>query len=290
MADTQLNFSNPLGLRGRTGASWRYLFASALVLMATLWMGGCASNSGTGGAASGQPRPDLVTDSDEPEARKRARIRMELASGYFAEGKTTIALDELKQAIANDPSFAEVYNLRGLIYMRLNEPALAEEGFRRALQLNSRDANAAHNYGWLLCQQRRFVESSAAFKQALAVPLYGDQAKTYLTLGLCQIAEGLKPEAERNLAHSYEIDAGNPITGYNLANLLYERGENTRAQFYARRINNSEYANAESLWLGIKVERRMQNQQAMEQLTDQLKKRFPRSRELAALEKGAFNE
>ena len=45
-----------------------------------------------------------MTESDEPEARKRARIRMELAVGYFEQGQTNVALDELKQVIAADPS------------------------------------------------------------------------------------------------------------------------------------------------------------------------------------------
>jgi type IV pilus assembly protein PilF len=33
----------------------------------------------------------------------------------------------------------------------------------------------------------------------------------------------------------------------------------TRAQFYIRRINNSELANAQTLWLGVKVENRLNN-------------------------------
>jgi type IV pilus assembly protein PilF len=72
--------------------------------------------------------------------------------------------------------------------------------------------------------------------------------------------------------------------------LLYERGELTRAQFYIRRINNSDLANAESLWLGIKVERKLNNRESVLQLGEQLKKRFAQSREAAAYEKGSFNE
>jgi type IV pilus assembly protein PilF len=64
----------------------------------------------------------------------------------------------------------------------------------------------------------------------------------------------------------------------------------TRAQFYIRRLNNSDLANAESLWLGVKVERRMNDRVAMDQLADQLKKRFPQSREAAAYTRGAFDE
>jgi type IV pilus assembly protein PilF len=270
----------------------RYAFAAALMLGFAIasTLSGCASPSGASSGNDASTRREIITESDEPEARKRARIRLELATGYFAEGKTTVALDEIKQALVNDPAFGDAYNLRGLIYMRLSDPRLAEESFKRALSINARDANAAHNVGWLMCQQRRYPESIAYFGQALAVPLYTDQAKTLMTQGLCQIAADQKPEAERSLARSYELDAANPITGYNLASLLYQRADYTRAQFYIRRLNNTDFANSETLWLGIKVERRLQSDVAMQQLVGQLKRRFPQSRELASYERGAFNE
>ena len=72
---------------------------------------------------------DRVTESDEPEARKRARLRLELAVAYFDKGQTTDALDHLKQSIAADPNLFEAYNMRGLIYMRLNDLPLAEGAF-----------------------------------------------------------------------------------------------------------------------------------------------------------------
>ena len=259
-----------------------------LCLGASAVAGGCASGSGASGAAGG--RPDLVTESDEPEARKRARIRLELAVGYFEQGQTTVALDELKQSIIADPGFAEAYNLRGLIYMRLNDQGLADASFRRALTLNPNDGNTLHNYGWLLCQQARYPEAVQYFSQALANPLYRERAKTWMAQGLCQVRAGQRVDGENSLLRSYELDAGNPIAGYNLSFLLYPRGEFVRAQFYVRRLNNSELANSESLWLGIKVERRMENREAMQQLAGQLKKRFPQSKEAGALDRGAFDE
>jgi type IV pilus assembly protein PilF len=235
-------------------------------------------------------RGDLITDSDESEASKRARIRLELAIGYFDKGQTTIALDELKQSINADPNLFEAYNLRGLIYMRLNDSALAEDSFRRALNINSRAATVQHNYGWFLCQQGRIPESIQLFAQALANPAYGDRARTWMAQGLCQMKEGQKGEAEKSLQRAYELDAGNPITGYNLALLMFQRGDFGRSQFYVRRLNNSERANAESLWLGIKVERRLEMPDSVSQLGAQLKKRFPQSREASAFDRGAFDE
>jgi type IV pilus assembly protein PilF len=261
--------------------AWAWLAGTLL-----LALGGCASPP-PGDVGSSR---DIITESDESESRKRARIRMELAVGYFEQGQTNVALDELKRVIASDPSFPDAYNLRGLIYMRLNDLRQAEDSFRRAIQLNPRDPNVQHNYGWLLCQQARYEESQRAFDVAMADALYTGRAKTLMARGLCEARAGRTAEAERSLARSYELDAGNPVTGYNLANLLFRRGDYPRAQFYIRRLNNSEQANSETLWLGIKVERRLGDRVAQQQLADQLKKRFPRSREAAAYDRGAFDE
>lgn len=233
---------------------------------------------------------DLVTASDEGDGRKRARIRLELAIGYFEAGQTEVALDEIKKSLLADPAYAEAYNLRGLIYMRLDDAGLAEDSFRRAIALNPREPNTMHNYGWLLCQQNRFNDAMQQFGQALAVPNYTDTAKTLMTQGVCQIRAGQRPEAEKSLLRAYEIDAGNPVIGYNLASLLVQREDWSRAQFYARRVNNSPSANAETLWLGIKIERRLNNREALAQLASQLQRRFPQSREAIAYERGNFND
>jgi type IV pilus assembly protein PilF len=147
-----------------------------------------------------------------------------------------------------------------------------------------------HNLAWLQCQQGRWTESSRHFEQALADPQYGERAKTFRALGLCQARAGLAADAERSLLKSYEYDAGNPVTTFNLAVLLRVRGDLVRAQFHLRRLNNSDLANAESLWLGIKVERQLDNQEATQQLADQLLKRFPTSRESGAFQRGSFDE
>lgn len=271
-------------VRGREAGLW--LCGAWLAVTMVVGMTGCAHKPGD---ASGG-KADIMTESDEPEARKRARIRMELAVGYFEQGQTNVALDELKQVIAADASYPDAYNLRGLIYMRLNDPRQAEDSFKRAIALNPQDGNVLHNYAWLLCQQNRYPESIRIFEQAMSNPLYAGRAKTLMAQGVCQARAGRRDEAERSLARSYELDAGNPVTGYNLANLLFQRGEFSRAQFYIRRLNNSDLANAESLWLGIRVERRNSDRVAMQQLGEQLKKRYPQSREAAAFERGAFDE
>ncbi|WP_228488128.1 type IV pilus biogenesis/stability protein PilW [Caenimonas koreensis] len=269
-------------LSARAGLAW---VAIAWVVLSAL--SGCANQRTPGTVGSTQ---DILTESDEPEVRKRARIRMELAVGYFEQGKTNIALDELKQVISSDPTFPDAYSLRGLIYMRLNDLQQAEDSFRRAVALNPRDPDVNHNFGWLLCQRGRYAEAQQAFDVVMANGAYAGRSKTLMAQGLCEARAGNMAAAERSLARSLELDAANPVTGYNLSNILYRRGDYKRAQFYIRRLNNSESANAETLWLGIKVERRLEDQVAMRQLGEQLKKRYAQSREASLYERGAFDE
>lgn len=263
----------------------RGLFDAAILGALVLVVAGCASSPPPAKAGG-----DLLTESDETQARKRARIRLELAVGYYNNGQTTIALDELKQSIAADPTLLEAHNLRGLIYMRLNDAALAEESFRKALQINPQASSVQHNLGWMLCQQGRMAESSRQFLAAIAEPSYVDKAKSWMAMGVCQAKAGQAAEAEASLQRAYELDASSPVTGYNLALVLFQRGDYVRSQFYIRRINNGDLANAESLWLGIKVERRLGNRDAVTQLAGQLSKRFPQSREVGLFERGAFDE
>ena len=246
---------------------------------------GCATTQQQQSAAN-----DIATPSTETDARRRARIRLQLASSYFEEGKTEVALDELKQVLAADPNYPDAWNLRGLIYMRLGDQVTAEDSFRRALAINPRDPDVQHNYGWLQCQAGRYAEAEASFRQALASPVYGGRARTLLAMGVCQARSGDFDAAETTLKRSYELDAANPVTGYNLSRVLYQKGDFERARFYIRRLNNSDMANAESLWLGIKVENRLNDRVAMDQLGDQLRKRYPQSRERQALDRRSFDE
>lgn len=264
--------------------------AAALVLMAGLMLGAVSGCTTMGRSSEAGLGPEVFTPSDEPEARRRARIRLELAVKYYEAGKMAVALDEVKQALVNDPTYGDAYNLRGLIYMGLNELGQAEDSFRRALGLRSNDSNVLHNYAWLLCQQQKYAEADKYFLQVLNNPAYIARSKTLMAQGLCQARSGQKEQAEHTLLKAYELDAGNPVVGYNLSELFMRRGDLKRAQFYIRRINNSELANAETLWMGIKVERGLNDVVAVRQLSDQLRKRFPESRERAALDRGAFDE
>jgi type IV pilus assembly protein PilF len=216
---------------------------------------------------------------------------MELAAGYFSRGQPTTALDEVKLAFAARPDLPEAFNLRGLIYATLGETRLAEESFRRALQLVPRDADVMNNYAWFLCQSGRLPEADALFRQALAQPQYRDTVRTLMAQGICLARAQRWPEAEAALSRAYELDPGNPVSGFHLSDLLFRLGEYERSRFYVRRVHQRrEFATPQSLWLAVRLERRLGDTTAMRTWGQQLQERFPQSPETLMYEKGRFDE
>ena len=230
-----------------------------------------------------------VNEPGDPD--RRARVRLELAGLYFGRGQHSTALDEIKVALAARPDLPEAFSLRGLVYAAMGEAPLAEDSFKRALQLAPADGNTMHNYAWFLCQQGRHAEAEAQFNLAAAQPQYRDVVRTLMAQGVCQARAGRWAEAERSLSRSYELDPSNPFAAYSLAEVLLRRGELERARFYVRRINSiADQSTAQSLWLATKIERRMGNFDAMQDLGRQLRDRFPQSPETLLYERGRFDD
>lgn len=274
-----------------TFARYRLLSASALWAICVV-LSGCANMPNTNTAGEGGVgRTDVATASDETEASKRSRVRLELANAYFARGQMNTALDEVKLALNANPNLGEAYNLRGLIYAGMNEATLAQESFQRALQINTADADTMHNFGWFMCQQKRYDEAEALFQRAIAVPQYPNSARTLLGSGVCHARAGKWAEAETALNRAYERDPANPVISVNLAEVLYKRGDYERARFQMKRVNAvANQSNSQTLWLAARIEMKMGNRQAANEYGLQLRNRFPQSRESALFDQGRFND
>lgn len=266
---------------------------NGLARLARLWPAIALVLALLGCAAPPPPNNDRAprTASDQTDPERRARVRLELAALYLGRGQSSTALDEVKRAIAAKPDLAEAYSLRGLIYASMGEPTLAEESFQRSLTLAPRDGDAMHNFGWFLCQQRRYAEADAQFNAAIAQTQYRDTVRSLLAQGVCLARAGRWPEAEQALARSYELDPANPVTAYNLSEVLMRRGELDRARFYVGRINAvPELATAQSLWLAARIERKLGNGQAVQDFGRRLRERFPQADETLLFERGRFDE
>ena len=272
-------------LAARAVAWARGALLATVVAQAAL-LTGCA-----GGPGGREEQAAVPTASDQTDIERRARVRLELAAAYFGRGQLETALDETKLAIQVKPDLADAYNLRGLVYAAMGEDRLAEDSFNRALQLNPRDGGTQHNLAWFLCQRGQFGAAQARFDALLAQPQYRDQARSQLARGVCYGRDGKFEQAEAALMRAYELDPVNPSTGLNLAEVLYRRQAYDRAAFYIGRVNdNPDAVNAQTLWLALRVERKLGRDAAVRVLGERLRQRHATSPEAALLERGRFDD
>lgn len=262
--------------------AWAAIGGVAVVLLA---LSGCAAS----GRAPAKPEAAVQAAPEGSDMARRAHIRMELAASYLQAGQASVALQEVAQAIALEPRNADAYALQGLILLGMRDYPAARNSLQQSLSLQPGDPRTLHNMGWLDCLEGRYAQGIAVLDRVLDTPRYAEPSKTLMTKAMCQRQAGDVAAAEKTFFQAYEMDAGNPVIAYHLADLLFRRQELERARFYVRRLNNGEYANAESLWLGIRVEKAIGDKAAVRQLADQLQKRFPDSKEWQRYEQGAFS-
>lgn len=245
-------------------------------------LAGC---SGTGMRNANEP---LSTATPGSDVRQRAKIRTELAASYFVEGNYAIALEELVTAVKADSSYAPAYSVRGLVQMRLGENEAAEESFRKALDLAPNDPEINNNYGWFLCQTGKEKDSFAYFMQAIKNPLYQTPEKSWVNSGLCAMRLRDYKSAADYLHKAHRPGRAGYVALYPLALLEYERGAYAQARGWLAELHRVLEPSAESIWLALRVERRLGDRGAEASYSAQLRRRFPESKEALELRRGNF--
>jgi type IV pilus assembly protein PilF len=258
----------------------------SLAFAATLMLVGCGANQVA-------PEPELSTDigqqtGESGDPRNRARIHSELGGLYFQRGNMGVALEELRMAILADPSYAPAYNVLGLVYMDLRENTQAQSNFERALRLSPNDADINHNYGLFLCQTGREADSLRYFLAAIRNPLYSQAQKSYAAAGACAVKAKNDRDAADYLERALRIDPDYLPALMSFSQLLYKRGELERARTTIARFNKVSDQTAESLWLALRIERKLGDKAAENSLATQLRRRFSGSPEYQNLLQGQF--
>ena len=254
-----------------------------LLLLALL--AGCASSQ--------DPTHDTGTIIGEVgDPRNRAKLHTELASLYYSAGNLGVALEELRVAASADSGYAPTYGMFGLVYMQLKENHRAEESFERALRLSPNDADINHNYGWFLCHTGREPASIKYFLHAIRNPLYPTPWRSYAAAGMCTLKgdNGAKTkEAEAFFERALRLEPDEPTSLLQLGHIRYRQGNVGEARRLVARHNKLANPSPESLWLALRIERKLGERVAEQGFANQLRRRYPDSAEFQALQRGHYD-
>jgi len=262
------------------------LLGAALAAAAALLAGCAGMKPGSGDEPVIESR-ETVGDAGDP--RNRAKVHTELASLYFSRGNMAVALEELRIATTADSNFATAYGMYGLVYMELRENQLAQTNFDRALRLAPTDPDINHNYGLFLCQTGRENDSIKYFLQAVRNPLYPTPWRSYSAAGQCAMRKDNLKDAEDYFQRALRQEPNDPQSLLQLGNIRYRQGNMEEARKLVSRYNKLVDPTAASLWLALRVERKLGERVAESSYANQLRRRFSASREYQLLQRGEYD-
>jgi type IV pilus assembly protein PilF len=243
----------------------------ALLLTAVLYA--CTTTTEKGSSKAGVVAQDAVN---------RARAHMELGLGYYENGQYQYAIEELGEAIKAKSDYVPAYDGLGLVYMQLKEDKKAEENFRKAIRYDPQYSSAKNNFGQFLCSRGRNEEGLRYLLEAVKNPLYDTPDIAYKNAGVCAKRAGDIQAAEEYFRQAV---LRNPRQGqalFNLADLNYQKRNNSQAKVYADRLIQLATPGPEVLWLAARIERRLGDNDTALKYADQLRRRFPDAPETRA--------
>jgi type IV pilus assembly protein PilF len=218
------------------------------------------------------------------EREKLAKVNTQLAIEYIQKGDLEIGLDRLNKALEADPNYVDAHNTLGLLRSNLGQYDEAERSFKRALGIDPGNSSALNNYGQFLCQLKRYEEGQSLFLKAVENPLYGNPQAALSNAGTCAVNAGDLEAAEKHFRAALQIDAKLAPALYQMAHLSHRHGHFLSARGYLQRYLEVGRHSAQSLWLGIQVERELGNRDTQASYELQLEKNFPDSDEAGRLQ------
>jgi type IV pilus assembly protein PilF len=95
-------------------------------------------------------------------------------------------------------------------------------------------------------------------------------------------------DATEYLERALRLDPNYYPALINLAEIKFKRGELDVARNLVGRYNKIAEPTAESLWLALRIERKLGDSSGVSSYANQLRRRFPGSKETQELQKGRF--
>jgi tetratricopeptide (TPR) repeat protein len=133
--------------------------------------------------------------------------RLNLSTGYNAQGKNDKALEVLETAVKIDPNNDRIHYNMALLYNEMNNKAGAERSFAKAVQLKTQNPRVYYNYGLLLNEIKKFREAEMILQKGIAL---NPSSEMYYALCFVYLQSNDKVKTRQMVIKLKELDPGNP--------------------------------------------------------------------------------
>lgn len=213
-----------------------------------------------------------------------ASVYIELAAEYLRQRNLAAALTNARKAAIVAPKEPSAHTMLALIHQQLGEAALAERHFSEAVRLDPKDPFANNAYGSFLCGQQRYEQARFYFDAAVANPLNPNPWVPLGNAGLCLYSHGDQVTAETYFRKALRANPKFAPALLRMATISYNQGNYLSARAYLQRYLGVAKHTAETLWLGIRTERKLGDKDQVASYELLLRSQFPDSEEVRQLQ------
>jgi len=216
----------------------------------------------------------------EVDIEKVVENRLQLALGYMGQGNHERARDHLNKAMEVNSRSPELHDVWALLYQREKELEAAESHYKKALSYDPKFTRGRNNYGLFLLRLNRTEEAYQQFLIGSQDLGYPKRAELLYKVGITALRLNKNKEAEDAFTKAAILSPNMSAAYLELAELTYAKGDYPRAKALLDKFNSTKSgASAKGLWLGVRLEHNLGNQDAEASQGMALRNLFPDSRE-----------
>jgi type IV pilus assembly protein PilF len=227
--------------------------------------------------------PKLPEETKAQKAQGAADVHTRLAQHYIDIGNLQGALDKVKIAVTEDPSYVPAQTVMAYIYERIDDLPNAEIHYRRAVELQPDKGDTNSNLGQFLCHEGKVQESLTYFAKAVSDPFYQTPDIALTNQGICQLKINNRVDAETSFREALRRNPNNAMALLQLTNVLYLNQRYFDASAFLQRFEALGQPSPDSLKLGYEIESHLGNTDAAQNYSKRLLSQFPDSEQAQAL-------
>jgi type IV pilus assembly protein PilF len=200
-----------------------------------------------------EPRDPAFAGLDGINTDAAAKNRVSLGLTYLKNGNFSQAKANLDKALNFAPKSADAHFAMAYYYQQVDELALTEEYYLKALKFAPENPNIINSYGAFLCEQGRYEKAKSYFLRAVTSKSYVSVAETYENLAICAADQGKTDEAIGffELALNHQPTRGKSL--FFLAQLHKTQGNYGEAKKSLWKYDRVSRVSPESLWLAYEI-------------------------------------
>ncbi|MDF1797091.1 MAG: type IV pilus biogenesis/stability protein PilW [Coxiellaceae bacterium] len=218
----------------------RYLTPFIIVTGCAITLSGCVTTN--------ESKQALSTTNYETSTSN-----IQLGVAYLDKGESALAKQKFMAALQASPELPASWYAMAYYHEVTGKEGLADQEFRKAIDLAPDSGETHNNYGTFLCRNGKYKQAIKQFNLAVSKPRYTQDGSAYENAGICALQIPDKTEAMHYFQKALLNDPNLPNALLHLGQLSFENKDYVTARNCLKRYVTMHEPNRDSNALAIQL-------------------------------------